>query len=106
MNQREGKALLRLSEKAIDAPRVYQILQPRLLAVRAVAILGKDANHCRSYGDCLIRPQQYAAVAGELLVSGNPAEQDAEIHSRRNVLSFTHFYCTEANVVGVRHHAD
>ena len=77
-NEREGEPLLRLGEELLHAPLVDQVLQPGLLAVGAVAIVVEDANHGRSNGHRLVRVQQQAAIAGELLVPGDAAEHERE----------------------------
>ena len=83
-NDRKGETLFCFFEELFHSPAIYQVFQPCLLAIRAVAILAEDANHRGGHGHRLLRTQQQSAVGGELLVSGDSAEQYAEINSGRN----------------------
>ena len=83
-DQREGQPLFSLGEKFLNAPSIHQILQSRLLAVRAVAIFAEDANHGGGDGHRLLGPQQQAAILGELLVARDAAKQYAKIDAGGN----------------------
>src|SRR6476469_4830481 len=78
------KFFLRLFEEPCDTPSVDQVLEPRFLAVRAVATLRKHAHHRCCDRDQLIRPEQQATVRSELLMTRDSAQQHAEVDARWN----------------------
>ena len=53
---REGKLRLAFGDKLFHAPLVHKVLQPCLLAVGAITVFCKHANHRSGYRDELIRP--------------------------------------------------
>ncbi len=105
-DERKGETLFGLREELLDAPFVDEVLEASLLAVGAVAVLGEDANHGGGDGDGLVGPQEQAAVGGELLVAGDAAEQHAEVDAGGNAVAVVYPHGDEADVVGVRDHAD
>ena len=48
LDEREGELLLDLLHELLGAPLIDEILQPRLLAIRAIAVLVEDANDRRA----------------------------------------------------------
>src|SRR5260370_12063986 len=105
-NAREGEALLGLFEELAYAPCVYEVLQAGFLAVGAVSVFGEDADHGGGHGYGLVGAEEQAAVGGELLVTGDAAEQDAEVDAGGHVVAFGYADGDEADVVGVGYDAD
>jgi len=105
-NQRKDEVLLGLGEKPLDAPVVDEIFEASLLAVRAIAILTEDANHGGSDRNRLVRTKKNAAIAGELLVAGDPAKEHAKVNSRRNALAISDADRDKSDVVGICNDTD
>src|SRR5882724_4489303 len=69
-------------------------------------MLDKNAEHGGSDGDSLVGTKEEAAVGGELLVSGNAAEEDAEVDAGWDAVAFVDTGGDKADVVGVGNGGD
>src|ERR1022692_639374 len=77
-NEWKGKALFCFGEELVDAPPVDEVFESSLLAIGAIAVLGKDPDHCCGHGYGLVGTQQKAAIGSKLAVPGYAAEQCAK----------------------------
>jgi len=77
----EGEFLLNFVEEFGGAPVVDEVFETSFFTVGAVAIFDEDAKHGGGEGGGFAGGDEEAAVGGELLVSGDAAELDAEVDS-------------------------
>ncbi len=101
VQHRKGQLAFGLFEELRGTPAINEVVQACFLAIRAVAVLGKDTHHRSGDGDQLIGAQQQATVGSKLLVLGDTAEQDAEVDAGGNGAAFADTHGDEADVVGV-----
>ena len=73
--------LLNFGEKFRQAPTIHKILEARFLAISAITVFTKYAQDGGRHGYGFARLQDQADIAGELLVTRNTAELDAEMNS-------------------------
>jgi hypothetical protein len=102
--QRRRQQLLDRAEEALKPQAIEHVFEARALAVRAVALGDEDAHHGGGDRDALLRPQQHACVAGEVVMAGDAAERHAEVDAGRRRLALAHGDRGETDIVGVLEH--
>jgi len=102
----EGQVCSRFCKAFVNAPALDQVVEPRALAVGAVAVVDKESNHRNSGRHDLIGKEQHAAVPCEDTVAGDAAEQHSEVDPRRHNLAWRNRNGGKADIVRVRQHAE
>ena len=103
ITQRESEFFRGFLQGLRDAPVIDEILETRLLTVRAVAVFDEHADERGGDGDGFGGSEQHSAVRGELLVAGDAAELHAEIDAGLDAFVVrSDFHGVETDVVGVR----
>src|SRR6202011_352363 len=93
-------------EELLEAPGVEHVFEPRLEAVGAVAVLDEHA-HDRVGGERRLRGfDEDAAIAGEVAMAGDAAEQQPEPNARLEAEAVLDLDRLEADVVRVLDHRD
>ena len=90
--QRRGQPLLDRGEKRLVPHAVEHVLQPRALAVGAVALVDEDAHDRQRDRHALLRQDRHAEIAGEIAVPGNAADRDAKIDALGHAPARGHAY--------------
>ena len=67
-------------------------------------MLGKHADHRHRHRLMLL--QNHPGIESKLPVPDFAAQQDAEVHPRRQALALAHPHRLKADVVRIRHHGD
>ena len=104
LRQLAAELLLDMGDEFLEAPGVEHVFEPRLVAVGAVAVLDEDAHD--GVGDLrrLLRLDDDAGVAREILVAGDAAEREPEPDAGLGAEAVLHLDRLEADVVGVFQH--
>src|SRR5438128_1026040 len=105
-SQGKGDQLLDLAEESLVAPLVQQILQPRLFAIGAIAMIDENPQNCVGEGNTFLRLDKNAAVAREVFVAGDAAQCESKVHARGKFFVFIHADGCESDVIGVFERAD
>src|SRR5580700_8114776 len=64
-------------EKFLEAPGVEYVFEPRLGAISAIAMLDEDTDHSVRHHGGLVRLDDDAGIASEVLVAGDAAKHEA-----------------------------
>jgi len=100
--KRESQFLLNFFEELGSAPVVDEILKAGFLTIGAVAVFDEDAEDGGGEGGGFAGGNEEAGVGGELFVTGDAAELDAEVDSGVEVGGgFVEGDGVEGDVVGV-----
>ena len=101
-----AELLLDQREIFVEAHGVEHVFHPRLVAVGAVAVVDEDADDGVGHLGGVGGLDDDAGVAGEILVSGDAAEREAEPDAGLDAEAVLHLDRLEADVVGVLQHRD
>src|SRR5690606_41528122 len=74
--ERRAELFLDRREKLLEAPRVEDIFQPRLVAVGTVAVLDEDAHDGVGHRGRVFRLHHNAGVAREVAMAGDAGERE------------------------------
>src|SRR5690606_10261546 len=74
-----AELLFDMGEKLLETPSIEHILQPRLVAIGAVAMLDIDADDGIGDRRRLLGLEDHAGVAGKIAMAGDATEGQAEI---------------------------
>src|SRR5262249_39752974 len=102
----EGKVFLRLGEETVEAQSLEHVFEPRLLAVGAVAMIDERAHERERDRRAFLRADEQSAVAAEIPVPGDAAEQHAKIDAGRHALAPPARARRKADIGGVLKHRD
>ena len=83
-----GRSLLDLGEESVEPHAIEHVLEPRALAIGAIALVDEDAHDRRRHGHALLRCDRHAEVGGEIAVTRDAAHRDAKVDARRNGVAF------------------
>src|SRR5687768_554163 len=75
--------LLDLGDDAVEAHAIQHVLQARLLAIGAVAVLDERFDDASCDRHALVGGEHDAGVAGEILVTSDPPERETESDVKR-----------------------
>ena len=94
------------SEEFLHAEPIEHVFEPRLETIGAVAVIDEHAHH--GVGDLvgLGRSDHDAGLATKILVTGDPAEQQAKPDASLDAEAVFDRHRLEADVVGVLQHRD
>ena len=99
--QGEGEFFLGFFEKFLDSPVIDQVLEAGFFSVGAVAVLNENSDHSSGYCHAFSGGDQETGVTGELLVSSDATELEAEVDPVGNACLVFYFTGVEGDVVGI-----